>query len=207
MFAPLGCGIQTGAGTITELTNAKPSDKIAVIGLGAVGQAAIMGAKVKGCRTIIAIDRIASRLELAKSFGATHVINTSLLTEGLVKEIKNVTGGTGTTITVDATGVVSLIQEGVEFTANQGKFILLGVPPMDAGLEISLMRYMFSGKSILGSMEGSVYPEEYIPSMIRWYRAGRFPVDKLVKFYSAKDFRKAVKDMEEGVVIKPVLIW
>lgn len=161
MFAPLGCGIQTGAGTITEVAHAKPSDKVAVIGLGAVGQAAVMvcythyrlelyqlligtqGAKIKGCRTIVAIDRITSRLELAKGFGATHVIDTSHLTEGLVKEIKNITGGTGTTITVDATGVVSLIQEGVEFTANQGKFILLGVPPMDAGLEISLMRYMF----------------------------------------------------------------
>lgn len=82
-------------------------------------------------------------------------------------------------------------------------------------------------------MEGSVYPEEvsnssleqhkrrargaklptlltlyqYIPNMIRWYRAGRFPLDKLVKFYSAKSLAKAVKDMEEGVVIKPVLIW
>lgn len=103
----------------------------------------MQGAKIKGCRIIIAIDRIASRLELAKSFGATHCINTSSLTEGLVNEIKNVTGGTGTTITVDATGVVPLIQEGVEFTANQGRFILLGVPPMDAGLELSLVRYMF----------------------------------------------------------------
>lgn len=103
----------------------------------------MQGAKIRGCRTIIAIDRIVSRLELAKSFGATHVINTSFLTGGLVKEIKNITRGSGTSITVDATGVVSLIQEGVEFTANQGKFILLGVPPMDAGLEISLVRYMF----------------------------------------------------------------
>lgn len=103
----------------------------------------MQGARIRGCRTIIAIDRIASRLELAKSFGATHGINTSFLTEGLTKEIENITGGTGTTITVDATGVVSLIQEGLEFTANQGKFILLGVPPMDAGLEISLVRYMF----------------------------------------------------------------
>lgn len=110
-------------------------------------------------------------------------MNTSLLKDGLIKEIRNITGGTGTTITVDATGVVSLIQEGLEATANQGKMILLGVAPMDAGLEISLVRYMFvsfpsylfialshplsplltnhqTGKSILGSMEGSVMPEE-----------------------------------------------
>lgn len=76
-------------------------------------------------------------------FGATHAVNTSLLSEGLMKEIRTITGGTGTTITVDANGVVSLIQEGLEFTANQGKMILLGVAPMDAGLESSLVRYMF----------------------------------------------------------------
>lgn len=70
-------------------------------------------------------------------------MNTSLLTKGLTSEIRAITGGTGTTITVDATGVVPLIQEGVEFTANQGKMILLGVAPMDAGLEISLVKYMF----------------------------------------------------------------
>lgn len=122
-------------------------------------------------------------MELARTFGATHTVNTALLKDGLIKEIRNITGGTGTTITVDATGVVSLIQEGLEATANQGKMILLGVAPMDAGLEISLVRYMFvslpsyrfialshsrssllishqTGKSILGSMEGSVMPEE-----------------------------------------------
>ncbi|KAG8160874.1 hypothetical protein KVR01_009138 [Diaporthe batatas] len=207
MLAPLGCGIQTGAGTITDLAMAQPSDMVAIIGLGAVGQAAIMAAKIRGCRTIIAIDRIAARLELARTFGATHTVDTSLLTNGLINEIRAITEGTGTTITVDATGVVSLIQEGVEFTANQGKMILLGVPPMDAGLEIPIVKYMFTGKSILSSMEGGVLPEEYIPNTIRWYRAGRFPVDKLVKFYPAEDFQKAVRDMEDGSVIKPVLIW
>ncbi|POS78361.1 hypothetical protein DHEL01_v203242 [Diaporthe helianthi] len=207
VLAPLGCGIQTGAGTITELAMAKPSDKVAIIGLGAVGQAALMAAKIRGCRTIIAIDRIPSRLELATSLGATHAVNTSLLTKSLTNEIMTITGGTGTTITVDATGVVPLIQEGVEFTANQGKMILLGLAPTDAGLEIPLVKYMFSGKSILGSMEGSVLPEDYIPNMIKWYHAGRFPVGKLINFYPVTEFHKALKDMEDGVAIKPVLLW
>lgn len=99
-------------------------------------------------------------------------------------------------------------------------------------LSMTLLTFKKTGKSILGSMEGGVFPEEvslyetelppplkmkatslahmlsqYIPNMIRWYHTGRFPVDKLVKFYPAKDFQKAARDMEEGIAIKPVLIW
>lgn len=82
-----------------------------------------------------------SRLELAKSLGATHVVNTGEIKGTLIEEIRGLTGGPGTTITVDASGAVPLIQQGVEFTANQGKMILLGIPPMDATLQITLVPY------------------------------------------------------------------
>ncbi|KAH6962478.1 chaperonin 10-like protein [Ilyonectria sp. MPI-CAGE-AT-0026] len=206
LLAPLGCGIQTGAGTVTELANAKPDDKVAVIGLGGVGLAAIMAAKLKGCRTIIGIDRVPARIELAKKLGATHGIDTSSVSS-LTDAVRKVTGGSGSTVTVDATGVLSMIQLGLEFTANQGKMILLGVAPMGAGLELAVVPYMVTGKQIMGSMEGGVTPEEYIPRMIRWFRNGDFPVDQLVKFYPVDDFRKAVRDMEDGSTIKPVLVW
>ncbi|WAO91621.1 PKS-ER domain-containing protein [Fusarium falciforme] len=206
LLAPLGCGIQTGAGTVTELAAAKPSDKVAIIGLGGVGLAAIMAAKLKGCRTIIGIDRVPARIEMAKKLGATHGIDTSTISN-LVNEVRKVTEGSGSTITVDATGVLPLIQQGLEFTANQGKMILLGVAPMDAGLEIAVVPYMVTGKQIMGSMEGGVYPEDYIPKMIRWYQNGEFPVDELIKFYPVQDYQKAIRDMEDGSTIKPVLIW
>ncbi|EEU35100.1 uncharacterized protein NECHADRAFT_44802 [Fusarium vanettenii 77-13-4] len=206
LLAPLGCGIQTGAGTVTELAAAKPSDKVAIIGLGGVGLAAIMAAKLKGCRTIIGIDRVPARIGMAKKLGATHGIDTSTISN-LVDEVRKVTEGSGSTITVDATGVLPLIQQGLEFTANQGKMILLGVAPMDAGLEIAVVPYMVTGKQIMGSMEGGVYPEDYIPKMIRWYQNGEFPVDELIKFYPVQDYQKAIRNMEDGSTIKPVLIW
>ncbi|KAI3390224.1 hypothetical protein diail_12192, partial [Diaporthe ilicicola] len=206
ILAPFGCGIQTGAGTVTEIANAQPGDMVAVLGLEAVGLAAIMGAKVRGCRIIIGIDRVASRLEIAKSLGATHTIDTSEIKGTLTEEIRGITEGSGTTITVDASGAMPLIQQGVDFTANQGKVILVGVPPMDAALQVALVPHIMSGKSIQGSMEGGVLPEEYLPNLIRWYKTGKLPVDKLVKFYAAKDYLTAIKDMEDGVTVKPVLI-
>ncbi|POS68817.1 hypothetical protein DHEL01_v212789 [Diaporthe helianthi] len=185
VLTPFGCGVQTGVGTITELANAQPADTIAVLGLGAVGLAAIMGAKIRGCKTIIGVDRVASRLELAKSLGATHTVDTGNIKGTLTDQVREITEGVGTTITVDASGAFPLIQQGVEFTANQGK----------------------SGKSIQGSMEGGVFPEKYIPKFIHWFNAGELPMDRLVKFYLVEDYLKAIKDMEDGVTIKPVLIW
>ncbi|KAL1911260.1 hypothetical protein Sste5344_003064 [Sporothrix stenoceras] len=184
MFAPLGCGIQTGAGTITQLGQAGPNNKVAVIGLGGL----------TGCRNIIGIDRVASRLELAKILGATHVVNTSELSGTLVDEIRNITGGSGSTITVDATGATPLIQQGVEFTPNQGKMILLGVAPMDAGFEVQIIPYMVTGKQLMGSMEGG-----YIPQIIS--------CSILHVSSQVKDYLKAVRDMEDGVTIKPILLW
>lgn len=105
------------------------------------------------------------------------MIDTGNIKGTLTEEVRGITGGIGTTITVDASGAVPLIQQGVEFTANQGKAILLGVPPMDAFLQVHLVPHIMvrtiacclpeysltfeqSGKSIQGSMEGGVFPEK-----------------------------------------------
>lgn len=82
------------------------------------------------------------RLSLAQQLGATHVIDTSVVGDGLEKAVRDITEQSGTTITIDATGVVSLIQQAIEFTANQGKMILLGVAPMDAALQVALVSFM-----------------------------------------------------------------
>ncbi|KAF7185135.1 Aryl-alcohol dehydrogenase [Pseudocercospora fuligena] len=208
MFAPLGCGIQTGAGTVTELASAKPSDAVAIIGLGGVGLSAIMGAKVANCKTIIGIDRFAERLELARTLGATDTINTSKLGDlSLTEKVRELTGGVGTTITIDATGVPALIEQGIQFTAQQGKFIILGVAPAEAVLTIPIVGHMMSGKQIMGSVEGGVTPSKYIPRLIEWHRKGQLPLEKLVKFYKAEKFEDAIHGMHDGTTIKPVIVW
>ena len=94
LFAPPGCGIQTGSGTVINVAQAKPSDSIAILGAGGVGLAAVMGAKIAGCHTVIVIDRVQSRLELAKELGATDVIDTGKLRslDDLVAEVRKLCG-------------------------------------------------------------------------------------------------------------------
>lgn len=209
LFAPLGCGIQTGSGTVINAAEASPKDVVCIMGLGGVGLSAIMGAKIQGCRTIIGVDKVESRLKLAKELGATHVIDGSKLPEGkeLSDVVKEYSDHVGPTITIDTTGVPALINAGIAFTRNRGKIIQIGSPPFDFNVEISAFNWLLSGKQFIGAVEGHAYPPEYVPKMIKWYKEGKFPIDKLMKFIKADDFEQGLKEMHDGVTIKPILIW
>ncbi|KAJ9640573.1 hypothetical protein H2204_003201 [Knufia peltigerae] len=206
LFAPLGCGFQTGFGAIDVVASAGPDDTVVVMGIGGVGFSAIAGAKLNQCNTIIAVDRVPQRLQLAREFGATHVIDSSE-TQDLVAEVKALTKGRGSSITLDTTGNMKLIENGLAMTANRGQMIIVGVPPMDAQLGVHLVSFMQAGKILRGCIEGDARPGEYIPTMIKHFRAGQFPIDKLVKFYPAKEYNKALSEMKDGQTIKPVLVW
>lgn len=207
MFSPMGCGFQTGVGTIDNLAEAKAKDVVVVLGLGGVGLSGIMAAKINECRAIIGVDRFEKRLELAKSLGATHVINTSEKDFDLIKAVKDITDGIGADIIMDTTGNMGLIKSGLAFTANRGQLIILGVPPVDGILDVHLIAFMSTGKRIRGSIEGDVTPSEYIPKMIQWQKEGKLPIEQLIKYYKAEDFETALEDMHKGTTIKPVLLW
>jgi Zn-dependent alcohol dehydrogenase len=179
------------------------------MGVGGVGLSGIMGAKIVGCKTIIAIDRVESRLALAKDLGATHVINTGGMSDmdELVQKVRDLTDGYGSSITMDTTGLLKLIEKGVEFTRMKGQYVQIGSAPMDAKLEIPVFLFMISGKKFIGAVEGDVIPQQYVPKMIEWYRQGKFPVDRLVKLFKAEDFAKAIEEMHDGSTVKPVIVW
>lgn len=202
LFAPLGCGIQTGSGTVVNVSGAGPKDAICILGLGGVGLSAIMGAKIQGCRIIIGVDKVQSRMDLAKELGATHVIDGSKLDEGktLGDVVKEIADGVGPTITVDTTGAPVLMDAGAAFTRNHGKYIQVGSPPFDYTLSsVSGFEFMIAGKQWIGAIEGGAYPPDYVPKMIQWYREGKFPIDKLMKFMPADDFQQALHEMHTGV--------
>jgi Zn-dependent alcohol dehydrogenase len=207
MFSPMGCGFQTGVGTIDNLAEAKAKDTVLIFGLGGVGLSGIMAAKINNCHTIIGVDRFEQRLEFAKSLGATHAINTSEKDFDLTKAVMDITDGIGADIIMDTTGNLGLIKSGLECTANRGQLIILGVPPADAILDVHLISFMSTGKRIRGSIEGDVTPSDYIPKMIQWQKQGALPIEQLIKYYKVEDFETALEDMHKGSTIKPVLLW
>ncbi|KAJ0158579.1 Aryl-alcohol dehydrogenase [Colletotrichum tanaceti] len=209
LLAPLGCGLQTGSGTVVNVAKAGPEDSVAIAGMGGVGLAAVMAARNRGCRTIIGIDRVASRLALARTLGATHVIDTTGLEMAQVTEqIRAATAdGLGATVCIDTSGHPPLLEAQVLGARYMGRIIQVGTGMPEARLSLPMQSFMVSGKQYFGAVQGHVDTAEYVPRMVRWWREGKFPVEKLVKVFDAPDFASAVEAMKRGDVVKPVIAW
>lgn len=197
---PLGCGIQTGAGTVLNSLNIPAGSSIAVTGTGAVGLSAIMGAAVAGATTIIAVDIIDSRLEFAKKLGATHTINSK--NEDPVARIMEITGD-GADYGVDTTAVPQVITSLFQATVFGAKIALVGVPKPGLTLDLGLLSG--SGKTAVGAVEGDSIPQNFIPQLVDLYQAGRFPFDQLVTTYPFEQIDQAIADTTSGKAVKAVL--
>ncbi|KXH31797.1 zinc-binding dehydrogenase [Colletotrichum simmondsii] len=208
ILAPLGCGLQTGSGTVINVAKAGPKDCIAIAGMGGVGLAAVIAAKNQGCKAIIGIDRVESRLELAKTLGATHIINTTGLEMAQVTEkIKEAAEGLGATICIDTSAFPPLLEAQVQGTRYMGKIIQVGTGMPESHLSLHMQSFMVSGKQYFGAVQGHVNTAEYVPQMVQWWRDGKFPVEKLIKVFEHGDFASAVEAMKRGDVVKPIIAW
>ncbi|QIW94544.1 hypothetical protein AMS68_000062 [Peltaster fructicola] len=208
LFSPLGCGIQTGSGSVINAAKATADDTVCVLGLGGVGLSALMGAKVQGCKKVIGVDRVESRLQLARELGAMHVIDGSKLGDkSLADAIKEAADGEGPTVTIETTGAPPLIKAAIEASRNKGKVIQVGSAPFDFNLDINVFSFMARGIQYIGAIEGHAYPAEYVPKMVQWYREGKFPLDKFTKLFPADQFEEAIHEMHDGSTIKPILLW
>ncbi|KAH6629375.1 hypothetical protein C7974DRAFT_413179 [Boeremia exigua] len=208
LFAPMGCGYQTGAAAVTELANVSKKDAVVVFGLGGVGMSAIMAASVRSAHTIIGVDIVQSRLNLAKEMGATHVIDSSSFKDiatDLPAAIREI-APKGANAIFDTTGVVPLISAAIPALHTKGQIVLIGIVTGKT-MELDLGTILGAGVAIRGCIEGDAKPSKFVPQMIEWYRQGKFPIEKLSKYYQSEDFEKALADMHSGNTIKPVLLW
>ncbi|KAF2761891.1 putative alcohol dehydrogenase [Pseudovirgaria hyperparasitica] len=212
-YAPLGCGIMTGAGAITHVARCTPSDVLAVVGLGGVGLAAICAAKHLGVQTIIAADLVPARVELARTLGATHGLHSApaeLEARGtdLQGAIRALTpGGRGATHVLDTSPSVVVLGACLEAVANNGTVLQVGVKPVGARLELDTLAHMVHGRRLVGVIEGDRDPVEALPELVRWCKEGFLPVEKLLRNYPVGEFAAAREAMEKGEVIKGVLVW
>ena len=201
ILGPLGCGIQTGAGAVINSLGARPGSSIAVFGAGSVGVSAIMGAVVCGCTTIVAVDVHDGRLEGAKGFGATHVINSAKTDP--VQEILKVTGG-GIDYSLDCTGIPKVLRQAHDSLAVGGTAGLVGAAP--PGTEVDLeMQALLNGRGVIGIVMGDCVSSIFIPQLIDLYKAGRFPFDRMMTFYPFDRINQAAEDSEKGRTLKAVL--
>ncbi len=201
LVGPLGCGIQTGAGTVLNYLKPAFGSKIAVFGCGTIGMSAIMAAKIAGCETIIAVGGNPHSLDLARELGATDVVNRKTC-EDIPARIKEITAG-GADCSVETSGTENFLLAGLRCLAFEGKEAVVGV-----GGEIHLNAYtdlMQEAKTLAGVIEGDSVPQIFIPKLLSYYRKGLFPFDKLIGFYPFEKINEAGAMAKKEGVIKPVL--
>ena len=197
LTGPLGCGIQTGAGSVLNALKPEPGSSIAVVGCGGVGMSALMAAKICGCFPIIAVDTVDSRLELAMELGATHTVNAKKVDS--VTAVKDITGGYGADYSVNASGTGATARAALECLSVFGALAVIG-----GGGECT---YDYIGtRTIMGITEGRSLPWIFIPQLMEYHKRGLFPFDKLIKFYDFEDINTAMSDSLSGLTIKPVLV-
>jgi len=203
MLGPLGCGFQTGAGSVLNVFKPEVGDTIAVFGCGSVGLAALMAAKLSGCSTIIGIDTVPYKLEIAKELGATHVINTKD-DKDIVAKIMEITNGRGLDFTFETIGTEATLAAAIESLRRGGT---CGEVASTGNKVIGLKLRTLMGESrrLVGIVQGDSVPWNFIPKLIEYYKEGLFPFDKVITYYDFEDINKAAEDAHNGLVIKPVL--
>jgi aryl-alcohol dehydrogenase len=202
LLGPLGCGIQTGAGAVINSLKVRPGSSFAAYGAGAVGLSAVMAARVAGATTIVAIDVVPSRLQLALELGATHTVNSREV--DVVEAVRAITDG-GADFALESTGRPEVLEAGIEALAGLGTMGVVGAPKSGVTAKFDVNNLMLGGRSIRGIVEGDSVPKLFIPQLVQLYQQGRFPFDKLVKFYPLEQINQAAEDSTRGVTLKPIL--
>ncbi|KAJ9609712.1 hypothetical protein H2200_006040 [Cladophialophora chaetospira] len=207
-LAPLGCGVMTGAGAMLNVLSPASDEAVVVVGAGAVGLSAIMALKTleKPPRKIIAVDIVAERLELARSFGATHGVNSKHRPE-LMKVLMDITDGRGVNGAIDTTGRPAIVKELIHSAARKGKVVTVGVGDLSAEASANIFELVNAGVSYVGCNQGDCYPQEFLPKLLTANQQGKFPYDQLIKTYSAKKIEEAAHDIHSGKTVKAVLVW
>ena len=202
--APLGCGVQTGAGTVLNSLVCTAGSSIIVTGCGVVGLSAVMAAKISGCKTIIAIEPVGDRRQLALEVGATHVID-PLVHEDFEQVIRDIVPD-GVDYAVDTSGRRLTLENLTRCFTTQGTLALVGMTKAEDDFTCTGMQFLASGLTVKGIIEGDSDPDRFIPKLIEYYKKGQLPSDKLLTTYPLKDINKAVDDHHNGVCTKAVLI-
>jgi aryl-alcohol dehydrogenase len=201
LMAPLGCGLQTGAGAVLNSLQVAAGSSIAIFGTGAVGLASVMAARVAGATKIIAVDVNTQRLALATELGATHTINAR--EQNIASRLAELVRG-GVDYILEITGRPEMLAMAVDSVTHMGVVGLIGGAPAGTKAPIDMLSLAF-GRQVRGIVQGDAIPQVFIPKLVELQRSGKFPFERLVRFYEFEDVNHAFADSSKGDVIKPIL--
>jgi len=205
--ALLGCGVVTGYGAATRIADIHPGSTVAVVGCGGVGLSAIQGAKAAGARRIFAIDVVPTKLDLARTFGATD----ALLINGVetIRAVRKLTDDRGVDVGIDASGNLEAISLMISMTRKGGECVFVGMPGFEAVLPLELQRSLISAqRTFKGCVYGGIDIEVDVAHMVASYQEGRLLLDELVsRQIGLEDVNDALQSMASGEVGRSVVVF
>jgi S-(hydroxymethyl)glutathione dehydrogenase/alcohol dehydrogenase len=175
--ALMGCAVTTALGVINNDARVKIGESVVIIGCGGVGLAVVQGAGMVSANPIVALDLYDHKLAMARSFGATHLINPA--SQDPAEAVRRIVGSGGADVVIETTGSVRLIEQAYTMTASQGRTVLVGVPRFDQDITIHSLPLHF-GKVLTGCEGGHTNPTVDIPKYLRLYTDGKLRVDGLI---------------------------
>jgi S-(hydroxymethyl)glutathione dehydrogenase/alcohol dehydrogenase len=204
--ALVGCGVMTGVGAAINTAQVTPGSSVAVFGCGGVGLSIIQGARLAGAATIVAVDLADNKLEMAKKFGATHVVNGGR--EDAVQKCKDLTAGLGADFAFEAVGVPDLMAAAYAAVRRGGTATIVGVGKLDQVVPLNALLLSMDGKTIKGSYYGDANVHGDFPRLLDLYRAGRLNLDDMVTTtYTIDEAPQAFVDMQENKNARGVILF
>jgi len=203
--AVFGCAVITGTGAVINTADVPQGKSVAVIGLGGVGLAALLGARLRHAEPLIAVDLSESKLTLARELGATHVFNAK--NPDVINEIREITKG-GVDYAFEMAGSSQALMTAYQITGRGGTTVAAGLPHPQTLFSIPQVGLVAEERSIKGSYLGSCVPMRDIPRYIEWFREGRLPVDRLLaETLTLNDINTGFDRLASGATLRQTLIF
>lgn len=204
--ALLGCAVITGVGAAIHAARVRPGSQVAVFGCGGVGLNVVQGAALAGAERIIAVDLLASKLEHARRFGATHTVDASA--GNPAEQVRALTGGRGVDYAFEVIGLPAVMRQAYDSTAKRGMTVIVGVTPNETEVSVPVMSLVFEERVLTGSVYGSSRPRIDIPMLIDLYHAGKLRLDELLtRTYPFEQIGEAYEALERGEVARSVVTF
>ncbi len=206
--ALIGCGVLTGFGAAVNTASIRKGDTVVVIGCGGVGLNVIQGAKHKGAERIIAVDMVDGKLQTAKKFGATDIVNPS--TDGdAVAKVMELSGGRGADVAFEVIGLGPTIEQALQMTRRGGQAVIVGVPSFDTMLTINpAMDLLVNEKQIRGCWYGGSNVHRDVPTLAGLYQSGSLMLDELMSAQISLDqVNQAMENMGSGEIARSVIVY
>jgi len=201
--ALFGCAVLTGVGAVVNTAGLRPGQTAAVIGLGGVGLASVLGALASGARQVVALDLSDDKLGLARQVGATDTVNAR--DPDAAEQVRELTSG-GVDFAFEMAGAVRAMELAYKITRRGGTTVTAGLPPPGANLPLPLVQLVAEERTVKGSYIGTCVPARDMPRYIALYRAGRLPVDRLMSGkLKLEEINEGFDRLHEGRAVRQVI--